>query len=448
MRGRSKLLIGLGTALALLATGVVGVAFGKPAAPYTPMTASNLPIGPLLRPIADASANAAQLRLGQYLVRVGDCASCHTRDGGSFLSGGFALNTPFGKIYSTNLTSDPETGVGAFTPETFYAALHDGTGSDGQPLYPAMPYPYMTRVTREDSDAMLAFLKTVPPVHERRPENELSFPFNIRSLVRGWNLMFFHAGEFKPDAARSAEWNRGAYLVEGLGHCGACHTPKNALAADSADRPLQGGTLDNGVAPDLTANPRTGLGNWASEDIVEYLRTGRNAFANAGSMMAEVVTYSTSLLSDADLHAISVYLKERPASDDAASAGAEAAAIKRGAAVYIDACTGCHAEDGTGEPRFFPPLRRNAVAQQNDSTGLLHIILAGDRTATTATRPSPLTMPAFAWKLDDQQTADLATYLRNSWGNRASVVSAQQVAEMRKRLLLDKERLVDGSTDR
>jgi mono/diheme cytochrome c family protein len=448
MRGSSKLLIGLATIVVLLAAGAAGVALGKPAAPYTPMTAPNIRIGPLLQPVAESLANAAQLRLGQYLVRVGDCASCHTRDGGPFLSGGFALNTPFGKIYSTNLTSDAETGVGAFTPETFYAALHDGTGSDGQPLYPAMPYPYTTRVTREDSDAMLAFLKTVPPVHERRPENELSFPFNIRTLVHGWNLMFFHAGEFKPDSARSIEWNRGAYLVEGLGHCGACHTPKNALAGDSTERPLQGGSLDNGVAPDLTANLRTGLGSWRAEDIVEYLKTGRNAFANAGSSMAEVVTYSTSLLSDADLHAIAIYLKERPASVDATSADADAAAMQRGAALYLDSCTGCHAEGGVGEPRFFPPLGRNGVAQQNDPSGLLHIILAGDRTATTATRPSPLTMPAFAWKLDDQQTADVATYLRNSWGNRASPVTRQQVAELRKRLLLDQERLVDGSTDR
>ncbi len=448
MRRRSKVVVAVVVLLLLLAGGAAGVAFGKPSAPYTPLSAPNIPIRALVQRIPDSAPNAAQLRLGQYLVRVGDCASCHTREGGAFLSGGFALNTPFGKIYSTNLTSDPETGIGAFTPQTFYEALHDGTGSDGKPLYPAMPYPYTTRVTRADSDAMLAFLKTVPPVVERRPANELSFPFNIRTLIHGWNAMFFRAGEFKPDPAKPAEWNRGAYLVQGLGHCGACHTPKNALAGDSRDRPLQGGTLDNGVAPDLSANPRTGLGAWHAEDIVEYLKTGRNAFANAGSAMAEVVTYSTSLLSDADLHAIAIYLKDQPASSDTASADADAEAMKRGAAVYLDSCTGCHAEQGVGEPRFFPPLKSNAVSQQNDPTGLLHIILAGDRTATTASRPSPLTMPSFAWKLDDQQVADLATYLRNSWGNRAGAVSARQVAEMRKSLLLESDHLVEGSTDR
>jgi mono/diheme cytochrome c family protein len=447
MTRRSKRVIGLTVVVALIAAGAAAMAFGKPA-PYTPMTAPDIPMRPLLEAIADSTANAAQLRLGQYLVRAGDCASCHTREGGPFLSGGFALNTPFGKIFSTNLTSDSETGIGGFTSQTFYAALHDGTGSDGRPLYPAMPYPYTTRITREDADAMLAFLKTVPAVHERRPANELSFPFNIRALIHGWNLMFFRAGELKSDTAKSVEWNRGAYLVEGPGHCGACHTPKNALSADRKDRPLQGGTFDNGVAPDLTANARTGLGGWQVEDIVEYLKTGRNSLANAGGSMAEVVSYSTSLLGDTDLRAIATYLKDRPASVDATPVDVDAGAMKRGAAIYVDACTACHFEDGVGQPRYFPPLRHNAASQQDDPTGLLHIILAGDRTATTASRPSPLTMPSFAWKLTDAQTADVATYVRNSWGNRASPVTAKQAADMRKRLRLESDHLVDGSTDR
>jgi mono/diheme cytochrome c family protein len=448
MSRRSKLFIGLTAAVILVVAAAAAVAIGKPSAAYTPMTAPFLPMRALVQTIPESAPNSAQLRRGQYLVRAGDCASCHTREGGALLSGGFALNTPFGKIFSTNLTSDPETGIGAWTPEAFYAALHDGKSSLGSPLYPAMPYPYTTRATRDDDDAMLAFLKTVPPVRESRPPNELSFPFNVRSLVHGWNALFFHPGEFQQDAAKSPEWNRGAYLVEGLGHCGACHTPKNALAADSSSRPLQGGTLDNGVAPDLTSNSRIGLGSWSADDIVEYLRTGRNAFANAGSSMAEVVSYSTSLLTDADLHAIATYLKAQAASSDTASAAADEGAMTRGAAVYVDACSACHGEQGAGEPRFFPPLQRNAVAQQDDPTGLLHIVLAGDRTAATAARPSPLTMPSFAWKLSDAQTADVATYVRNSWGNRAGAVTAEQVAALRKSLLLEGDHLVDGSTDR
>jgi mono/diheme cytochrome c family protein len=440
----------IATAIAMLAElGVVGFAapvFSGPAAGYAPMRATTLSTRVLTQPIPDDTPNAHQVRLGQYLVRVGDCASCHTREGGAFLAGGQALNTPFGAIYSTNLTSDRESGVGAWTSGEFYSALHDGTQPSGGPIYPAMPYPYTTRVTRADSDAMLAFLKTVAPVKEKRPPNALSFPFNIRSLVRGWNLLFFNPGEFKPDPGKPAEWNRGAYLVTALGHCGACHTPKNVLAADRTGQALQGGTLDNWVAPDLTANTRTGLGSWSVDEIVEYLRTGRNARGNAGGSMAEVVAYSTSLLTDADLHAIASYLKEQAAGPSAKPEAPDAGAMKRGEAVFSDACTACHMEEGRGQARFFPPLRDNAVSQQADPTGVLHIILAGDRTAATNSRPTPLSMPSFAWKLTDQQIADVATYVRNSWGNRAQPITAKQVGDMRKNLGMGSEYSVAGST--
>lgn len=440
----------IATAIAMLAElGVVGFAapvFGGPAAGYAPMSATTLSTRVLTQPIPDDIPNAHQVRLGQYLVRVGDCASCHTREGGAFLAGDRALNTPFGAIYSTNLTSDRETGVGDWTPAEFYSALHDGTQPSGGPIYPAMPYPYTTRVTRADSDAILAFLKTVAPVNARRSPNALSFPFNIRSLVRGWNLLFFHPGEFKPDSAKAAAWNRGAYLVTALGHCGACHTPKNVLAADRTGQALQGGTLDNWVAPDLTANTRTGLGSWSVDEIVEYLRTGRNARGNAGGSMAEVVAYSTSLLTDADLHAIASYLKEQAAGPNVKPEAPDAGAMKRGEAVFSDACTACHMEEGRGQARFFPPLRDNAVSQQADPTGVLHIILAGDRTAATNSRPTPLSMPSFAWKLTDQQIADVATYVRNSWGNRAQSITAKQVGDMRKNLGIGSEYLAAGST--
>jgi mono/diheme cytochrome c family protein len=433
--------------LLVVSGGTVFVFSNLHAAPYTPLAASNIPMEQLTRAIPDSAPNAQQVRLGQYLVRAGDCAACHTAQNGAFLAGSFALNSPFGTIYSTNLTSDAETGIGKVTPEQFYDALHNGNGSHGA-LYPAMPYPYTTRLTRADSDAILAFLKTVLPVKQAPPPNRLDFPFNIRSLVHGWNLLYFRRGEFVADASKSADWNRGAYLVEGVGHCGACHTPKNQLAGDERDKPLYGGMLDNWVAPDLTGNARTGLGRWALADVVEYLRTGRNKFANAGGSMAEVVTRSTSLLSDADLQAIATYLKDRAASPDVASGTPDAAVMKRGAAIYSDACTACHMEQGVGQPGFFPPLANNSVSQQADPTGVLHIILAGDRTAATAKRPTALSMPSFAWKLNDQQVADVATYLRNSQGNRASAISVQQVAALRKSLGLETVHLTDNSTDR
>jgi mono/diheme cytochrome c family protein len=447
MAGKTRGVVAVVVAAALVAA--LALLLGRPSsAAYTPMTAPTLPIHLLTQPVPDSVPNAEQVRLGQYLVRVGDCASCHTRDGGGLLGGGLGLNTPFGTIYSTNLSSDQNAGIGAWTADQFYAALHDGTSRGGGALYPAMPYPYTTRVTRADSDAMLAFLKTVPAVNEHQPANSLSFPFSIRSLVHGWNALFFHKGEFAPVPDKSAQWNRGAYLVTGLGHCGACHTPKNSLSADQASRALQGGTLDNWVAPDLTENNRTGIGSWSVDEIVEYLSTGRNVHANAGGSMAEVVSYSTSTLTDSDLQAIAMYLKDQPASAETAPLAADAGSMKRGAAVFSDACTSCHMEEGAGQARFFPPLRANAVAQQTDPTGVLHIILAGDRTAATARRPSPLSMPAFAWKLDDQQVADVATYVRNSWDNHAPPAAAAQAAAMRKSLGLEGERLVEGSTDR
>ncbi len=406
------------------------------------------PIGDLLKPIPDSAPNAVQLRQGQYLVTAGDCVSCHTPEGGKPFSGGYALNSPFGVIYTENLTSDKATGIGDWTPDQFYKAIHAGIGAHGEHLYPGLPYAYFTHMTRADSDAMLAFLKTVPPVSATPPPNDLPFPLNLRIVNMFWNWLNFTPGEYADDGTKSAEWNRGAYLVTGPGHCGACHTPKNWTAGDENDRYLQGGQLDNWVAPDLTGNSRTGLGRWSADDIVEYLRTGRNAHANAGGTMAEVVTNSTAAMTDADLHAIAVYLKSQPASPDASPPTPEAGAMARGAAVYSDACTACHMEKGVGQARFFPPLGGNAVVQQADPTSIVHMILAGDRTATTPRRPTPLTMPSFAWKLTDRQIADVATYVRNSWGNGAAPVDVGVVARLRRRLGLEQTHLTDNSTDR
>ena len=400
------------------------------------------------RSVPDSTPDADQVRRGQYLVIVGDCVSCHVRDGGQPFAGGLGLNTPFGTIYSPNITSDKETGIGTWTPDQFYRALHEGIDDQGHHLYPALPYPEFTHVSRADTDAMLAYLKTVPAVNYNPPPNRLPFPLNLRITIAGWNLLFFRpAPPFQDTAGKSAQWNRGAYIVNGLGHCSACHTPKNLLGADRKGVFLQSGELDNWVAPDLTGNPRTGLGAWSTADIVEYLKTGRNARAQVGGSMAEVVSYSTSLMTAADLQAIATYLKDQPSSPPVTVTDPDAAAMKRGEAIYSDACASCHLEDGVGQARFFPPLKGDTMAQQTNPDGLIHLILAGGRTAPAPSRPTPLSMPSFAWKLDDRQTADVATYVRNSWGSRAPAVSASQVASMRRKLDLKTSYLTVNSGD-
>jgi mono/diheme cytochrome c family protein len=447
MRRLSTLRIALLTGSTLAILGAAGLAVSQmlalPAHPSTAITARGL----LSQHFDDSAPNAAQVRRGQYLVAAGDCISCHLREGGEPFAGGLGLNTPFGVIYTSNITPDLGTGIGAWTNDQFYRAMHDGKGAKGDDLYPAFPYPWFRRVSREDDDAIFAYLKTLQAVSYTPPKNDLSFPLNFRSLVGGWNMLFLDSHNFQSDPGQSAEWNRGAYLVNGPGHCSGCHTAKNAFGADVTERRFQGGNLDTWVAPDLTANDRTGLGNWNLDDIAEYLRTGRNAHAGAGGPMADVITYSTSLMNDADRHAIAVYMKSLAASPSVAPDAPDAGAMRRGAAIYSDACASCHLEDGVGQPRYFPPLGHNAMLQQADPTGLEHLILAGSRIGTSPSRPSPLTMPSFAWKLTDQEIADVATYLRNSWGNQARTVTASEVSDARKKLNLNSVRLTANSGD-
>ena len=440
------LAIGAGVIIAILG-------FARPAMSQVPVSlpahpvAGVIPTQLLAEPIADSTPNAAQLRRGQYLVAAGDCMSCHLREQGEPLSGGLGLKTPFGVIYSLNITSDRQTGIGDWTSDQFYRAMHDGIDDEGKNLYPAFPYPWFRLVSREDDDAILAFLKTTPAATYKPPKNDLAFPLGIRSIVKGWNLLFLKSQDFQTDAGQSPEWNRGAYLVNGLGHCGACHTPKNALGADRSKQEFHGATLDNWVAPDLTRNDRTGLGGWSTDDVAEYLRTGRNAHAGAGGAMADVITYSTSLMSDEDRHAMAVYLKSQAARPSVANAPPDPGAMRRGAAIYSDACASCHLNDGVGQPRYFPPLGHDAMLQQADPIGLEHLILAGARIGTGPSRPSPLTMPSFAWKLTDQEIADVSTYIRNSWGNQAATVSESDVRDARKRLNLQTEHLTENSGD-
>ena len=374
----------------------------------------------------------AVLQKGKYLVDAGDCVACHTADKSKPFAGGRAIPTPFGTIFSANITPDRDTGIGAWSEDDFYRALHEGRGPHGERLYPAFPYPYFTKMSRDDVNAIRAYLMRIEPVSNSPPRNRLPWPINQRGSMAGWDGVFFTPGQFVANPQKSAEWNRGAYLVEGPGHCGACHTAKNVFGADKSGEALQGGLIQNWTAPKLVDDDRDGLGRWSNDDIVEYLKTGRNKHSGATGLMAEVIVNSTSKLTDSDLAAIATYLKDIPANGDVITAVPDQAVMAAGKAIYDNSCAACHQVSGAGVPHMFPPLKGNAVAQQSDPSTVVRVILQGARTATTGSRPTPSTMPAFNWKLSDQQVAAVATYVRNTWGNKAPPVTAAAVADMRK----------------
>ena len=382
---------------------------------------------------AQGEPSAETIARGKALTVAADCAGCHTADPSKPFAGGKRIDTPFGGIYSPNLTPDRETGLGAWSDEEFYRALHDGVARDGSRYYPAFPYPNFTKITRDDVLAIRAYLATLTPFRNIKPPPELRWPLNYRVVMRGWDLLFFRPGTFEVNPNKSEEWNRGAYLVEGAAHCGGCHTPKNMFGADKRGQPYGGGRVQGWFAPRLDSADRGGLKSWSADDIVEYLKSGRNGRSHAGKLMAEVVVNSTSKMSDADVRAIAVYLKDLPAgAPEPAVTPPPQAEMAAGAAVYARACIACHEADGSGAPRIYPPLPGNANLQSDDPSSTLRIILDGAQTVTTPRAPNTGSMPAYARELSDQQIADVANYIRNSWGNAASLVTPAQVAKARR----------------
>jgi mono/diheme cytochrome c family protein len=378
---------------------------------------------------------------GKALATAGDCIACHTTKGGTPFAGGLALQTPFGTIVTPNITPDNATGIGSWTADDFARAMHEGRRPTGSYLYPAFPYPYYTRVTRADVDAIYAYLRTLPPANNRVDRNTLPFPFNIRMSMIGWNMLFLRPGEFKADPKRSEEFNRGAYLVEGLGHCGACHTPFNSLGASKDDKFLEGNQIDNWTAPNITNDVRTGLGKWSVDDIVQYLKTGQTRTSLASGPMKDVVENSTSKMPDAELKAIAVYLKERGAAGSGPPAPLPASdpRMQVGEAIFVDTCSACHVRDGAGVEHMFPKLAGNVIATQDDPASLIRIIIAGGRAASTSAFPTAPAMPSLGYRLSDAQIAAVVTYVRNSWGNSAAPVSAGTVQDLRSRVVRGSE---------
>lgn len=374
---------------------------------------------------------------GRYLTVLGDCVACHTTPGGKPFAGGPALETPFGALVGPNITPDRATGIGAWSETDFWRTLHEGIGRGGKRLYPAMPYPAYTKITRQDASAMWAYLRTLDPVRNDVQSNQLLFPFNVRPpATAGWDLINFTPGVFKPDPAKSEAWNRGAYLVEGLGHCGTCHTPKNITGGDRSGEALRGGLLQDWYAPDITSDLRTGIGAWSVDDIVRYLKTGANSYDIASGPMAEAVENSTSRFVDSDLLAIATYLKDSAArTTQVASLAPDDQRMVAGEAIYEDRCAACHLSSGSGAAALFPRLAAAPLVQSTDPTSLIRVVLIGSRAGATAAAPTAPAMPSFAWNLNDTEVADVLTYVRNTWGNAAQPVEPGAVAKLRDRLV-------------
>jgi mono/diheme cytochrome c family protein len=382
---------------------------------------------------AAAEPSQETIAHGKALVEAGDCASCHTADPAKPFAGGKRIDTPFGGIYSPNLTPDRETGIGGWSDSDFYGALRYGLDPDGSRYYPAFPYPYFTKLTRPDIVAIRAYLATLTPFESEAPPPELHFPLNFRVLMRAWNYLFLRPGILEPDQSKGTDWNRGRYLVEGIAHCGACHTPKNIFGADKRGQAFAGGYVQGWFAPRLDAAERSGLKSWSIDDITEYLQSGRNGKSHADGLMAEVVVNSTSKMSDGDIHAIAVYLKSLPAGppEPAVTAPPPEQGMKDGEQIYAHYCRACHETNGSGAPRIYPPLPANALLQSADPSSTLRVILDGAQTVTTPRAPNTGSMPSYARDLSDQQVADVTNYIRNSWGNEAPLVTPGEVAKAR-----------------
>ncbi|MCU1748222.1 c-type cytochrome [Pseudomonas sp. 6D_7.1_Bac1] len=390
------------------------------------------------------------IKQGEYLARAGDCVACHTAKDGKPFAGGLPMETPIGTIYSTNITPD-KAGIGDYSFDDFDKAVRHGVAKSGSTLYPAMPYPSYARVSDADMKALYAyFMKGVAPVAQENKDSDIPWPLSMRWPLTGWRWLFAPGVEaYQPAAGEEVAISRGAYLVEGLGHCGACHTPRaltmqeKALSAHEGSAFLSGSApLEGWIAKSLRGDHKDGLGSWSEEQLVQFLKTGRSDRSAVFGGMSDVVVHSMQYMSDEDLTAITRYLKSLPANDpndqphlydkQVAQALWKGDDSKPGASVYIDNCAACHRTDGHGYTRVFPALAGNPVLQSDDPTSLINIVLKGGTLPATHTAPSTFTMPAFAWRLSDQEVADVVNFIRTSWGNKGPQIKPADVADLRR----------------
>src|SRR5579872_3927866 len=398
--------------------------------------------------VAAASARPAgsQSEKGEYLARAGDCIACHSVRGGKAFAGGLRMGTPMGAIYSTNITPDPETGIGGYSLADFDRAVRAGVAKDGHHLYPAMPYPSYAKITDEDLAALYGFfMKQVPPVKQANKPSKIRPYMSFRWPLAIWNALFTDSAPYAAKAGHDAAWNRGAYLVEGLGHCGACHTPRGwafqEKALDDGNAAfLAGAELDAWFAPNLRGDIRTGIGGWSQDDIAAFLKSGHNDKAVAFGSMLDVVNNSTPYLNDDDLRAMAIFLKSLPATtqqaqfayDDASTKTLESGKPQQpGAAIYLGSCAACHGSDGKGQPQFMPPLAGNPVVLDANPVSLINLVLNGAEPLVAKGVPDAYRMPPFRIQLNDEQIAQVLSFVCGAWGNGAGAVTINQVKELR-----------------
>ncbi|WP_444814708.1 c-type cytochrome [Variovorax flavidus] len=387
---------------------------------------------------AALDASTQVINRGEYLARAGDCIACHTAPGGQQFAGGRAMPTPFGNLYVPNITPDDQAGIGQWSADDFYRMMHTGVSRDGTLLYPAMPFASYTKVTRADCDAIFAYLLSVPPSRQPNRPHELRFPYNNRDLLRGWRALYFSQGEYVPELKQSVEWNRGAYLVQGLGHCAMCHTAINALGGSNTSKEFEGGMIpnQNWYAPSLTSNREAGLGHWSIKDITDLLQTGVSHRATVYGPMAEVVYDSLQYLTDEDVKAMAVYLKTLPQRDFAPPPTSSARLVdpgvmELGRKTFAKQCAMCHGEEGKGLPPAYPPLAGNQSITMPSPVNSIRMVLNGGYPPGTRKNPRPHGMPPFSHILNDQEVAAVVTYIRVAWDNSGTPVQPAQVSPLR-----------------
>lgn len=368
---------------------------------------------------------------GAYLAQVGNCAGCHTVRGGKPYAGGMGIDTPFGAVYASNLTPDVTTGIGNWTRLDFWRAMHHGKSKDSRLLYPAFPYTSYTLVTRDDSDALFAYLKSLPAVSQPNTPHAVRFPYNTQAALAVWRGLYFKPADYTANAQATPEWNRGAYLVNSLGHCSACHAARNALGATDGLN-LAGGLipLQNWYAPSLVSTQEASVADWPLQDIRALFKKGVSPQASANGPMAEVVFGSTQHWTDSDLNAMAVYLKALPVTP-ASQQEAKAGATPRGAKLYDRHCAQCHGDNGQGVANAYPSLAGNRAVLMRQKANLVQIVLNGGYAPATAGNPRPYGMPPFVLDLTDADIADVLTHIRSSWGNQANAVSELEVNRIR-----------------